>query len=262
MPFIQSGAVRYFYFQTLDYPDITHAVFTRHGGYSPPPWESLNMGGMLGDDDKRVVRNRTLAFKVVGRDPTSIFDVWQIHSAKVICVDAPRRQGFPYIKADALLTSNPEVTLFMRFADCVPIFLFDPFRKVVGLVHSGWKGTLKKIVQEAVFTMVQKYDSKPRNIRAGIGPSISFSQYPIGVEVADLVRNKLGSESENVLTYVNGAVQFDLWEANRILLTQVGLHDIEMANICTASQLDDWYSHRGEGGKTGRFGALIGLNIN
>jgi len=260
MPFHQTEGLRFFTFESFNQSNVTQAVFTRQGGISPEPWNSLNMGGTVGDDSQRAVENRTRAFNAVGRDPASMYDVWQVHSVKVVCTDLPRQVGQPYLKADAILTDNPSVTLFMRFADCVPIFLFDPVKNVIGLVHSGWKGTVKKISVLTVETMIKQYGSDPKDILAGIGPSISHQYYSIKHDVIQQVLSAFGQHQSTVLIKEDGVVKFDLWEANRILLAQAGLKEIEVSNVCTASNPSDWYSHRGEAGKTGRFGALIGLN--
>jgi YfiH family protein len=260
MPFHKSGGIRYFKFDSFDHPSITHAVFTRKGGFSPKPWDSLNMGALVGDDRKRVDKNRILAFRTMGRDPESIYDVWQVHSAEVVNAEAPRPPDVPHIKSDAILTNNPKVTLFMRFADCVPILLFDPAQRVVGLVHAGWQGTVKKVVAATVNTMVKSFGSQPAKIQAGIGPSIAAHHYQVGPEVVDKVYQAFGDHAEGLLPSQDGAVQFDLWAANRILLRQVGVEQIETSNLCTACHLEDWFSHRAEDGKTGRFGVLIGLN--
>jgi len=152
------------------------------------------------------------------------------------------------------------VTLFMRFADCVPILLHDPERSVVGVVHSGWPGTVKKILSTTISMMEESYGSLPENIRAAIGPSIAAHHYPVGQDVVDQVHEAFGEKASDLLPSQDDAVQFDLWRANRLLLEQAGVHQIENAGLCTACHLDDWYSHRGERGKTGRFGALIALN--
>ena len=201
-----------------------------------------------------------MAFRAVRRDPESLYDVWQVHSAEVMCADAPRLPDVPHIKADAILTNNPQVTLFMRFADCVPILLFDPAQLVVGLVHAGWQGTVKKVVAAAVNAMVDGFGSQPRDIQAGIGPSIGAHHYQVGPQVVEKVRQAFGDHAEDLLPRQGGAVQFDLWAANRILLGQVGVEQIETSNLCTACHVEDWFSHRAENGKTGRFGVLVGLN--
>ena len=199
MPFYLHRGIRYFKFRSFDHTEINQAIFTRRGGFSPKPWESLNMGGMVGDDRQRVEMNRNRAFLAVGRDPTSMYDVWQVHSAKVVCVNSPRPVGVPHLKADGVLTDNPKVTLFMRFADCVPITLYDPERHVVGLIHSGWQGTVKKIVNAAIHAMVRNYNCKVENILAGIGPSISVHHYEVGPEVVENVREVFGDDGDRTL---------------------------------------------------------------
>ncbi len=261
MTFHQAESIRYFTFDHFDPQAITHAVFTRQGGVSPQPWDSLNMGGLVGDDLARVAQNRVAAFRAVGRAPESLFDVWQVHSAEVVFADAPRPFDQPHPKADIILTDRPEVSIFMRFADCVPILLHDPQRAVVGLVHAGWQGTVKRAAVAAVHAMQSRYACKAENIRAGIGPSIGAHHYEVGPEVVAQVRQVFGGDASDLLPRQDGAVQFDLWAANRLLLEQAGLQHIQAAEICTACKPGDWYSHRGEQGKTGRFGALIALNL-
>ncbi len=183
-----------------------------------------------------------------------------MHSAEVVCADRPRMPDRPYLKADAILTDRPGVSLFMRFADCVPIFLYDPIRRVVGLVHAGWAGTVNKIARETIHTMKTRYGCQPKHIIAAIGPSTGPDHYTIGPDVEIQVQAAFGEGSKSLLQKNDHAVQFDLWTANRMILEEAGICQIEIARICTACHLDDWYSHRGERGKTGRFGALIGLN--
>ncbi|MBN1668403.1 MAG: laccase domain-containing protein, partial [Anaerolineales bacterium] len=133
MGFQQHGALRYWTFDSLDTPGLAHAIFTRQGGHSPAPWQALNVGGQLGDTPERVEANRHLAFTALARDPASLYDVWQVHGAQVVQANAPRPPGQRHLQADAILTDQPQVTLFMRFADCVPILLYDPVRPAIGL---------------------------------------------------------------------------------------------------------------------------------
>jgi YfiH family protein len=259
MPFHQTGSIRYYTFDSLDDAGVTHAVFTRRGGLSPDPWSSLNVGGLLGDDPKRVYQNRVLSFHSIGLTPESVYDAWQVHGDEVICADNPRPPDKPHRKADAILTDSPEVTLFMRFADCVPVILYDPLKKVVGLAHAGWKGTVEAVVTRAVEKMQLEYASQVRDIYAALGPSIGPHHYEIGDEVAAQVMQAFGQEAGELLSRRNGSMHLDLWAANRLLLERAGVRKIEVSGICTACHLEDWYSHRAEGGKTGRFGALISL---
>lgn len=259
MPFHQYNSIRYFTHDSLEYAGVTHAVFTRQGGVSPHPWASLNVGGLVGDDPKRVLENRVLAFRSVGREPESIHDVWQVHGTEVVCAVSPRPVNVPHLKADVILTDRPDVTIFMRFADCVPVMLYDPVHRVAGIAHAGWQGTVKGTVREAIKAMRVEYQSRPEEILAAIGPSIGPDHYEIGKEVALQVEETFGSESAAILSAKNSSIHCNLWEANRLLLDQNGVKKIEIAGICTACHPEDWYSHRGEKGITGRFGVLIGL---
>jgi YfiH family protein len=264
MPFHQDDLIRYYTFESLSDAGVAHAVITRLGGVSPAPWASLNVGGTVGDDPSRVLENRRRSFLALGQPLESLFDVWQVHGADVVCAQNPRSPGSPHLKADAILTDQSGITLFMRFADCVPIFLFDPIHRVIGLVHAGWSGTVQFIVARAVETMQARYGSRPQDVLAGIGPSIGAHHYPVGPEVVQSVRQAFGLDASELLHCPDGGdpeseVQFDLWNANSLVLQRAGVQRIEVSGICTACDLDDWYSHRGEKGRTGRFGALIAL---
>lgn len=256
MPFTQHNGLRYFQFDSLD---VRHAVFTRHGGVSPEPWASLNVGGTVGDLIERVRSNRLLSFEALGCDPNSIFDVWQVHSADSVCAEKPRKFDEPHQKADIILTDNPEVTLFMRFADCVPILVHDTVRGVVGVAHAGWMGTVRDVAGAAIKKMREQYGSKPEDVIACIGPSIGPDHYEVGEDVTAQVKQTFGSDSDLVLRRQNSSIHFDLWRANQYLLKRAGVNRIELAAICTACHTDDWFSHRAEKGRTGRFGALISL---
>lgn len=263
MPFLSKDGLRYFTFDSLSAAGVAHAVFTRQGGVSPQPWGSLNLGGTVGDDLGRVAENRRRAFSALDRDPHSQYDVWQVHGRDVVCADAPRPAETPHLKADAILTDRAEVTLAMRFADCVPILLYDPTQRVVGLAHAGWQGTLRRVAQAAVQAMHERYGSHPADLLAGIGPSIGAHHYEVGPEVAAQVQQSFGQDAAGLLAPHSGSerhgVQLDLWAANRLVLEQAGVRSIEVAGLCTACSLEDWYSHRAEHGRTGRFGVLIGL---
>ena len=256
MSFSRQNGLRYFQFDSLT---VRHAVFTRDGGVSPVPWASLNLGGTVGDEVERVRRNRFLSFEALGCEPESIFDVWQVHSADAVCTDAPRKYDEPYQKADIILTDNPEVTLFMRFADCVPILVHDPKRGVIGISHAGWLGTVRDVAGVTINTMHERYGSNPADVIACIGPSIGPDHYEVGEDVITQVRQTFGSDANLMLPLHGDRVHFDLWKANQYLLERVGVNHIELAAICTACHTQDWFSHRAEKGRTGRFGALISL---
>ncbi|MGD8458063.1 MAG: peptidoglycan editing factor PgeF [Anaerolineales bacterium] len=261
MPFHQPDRIRYYSFDIFSREKITHAIFTRVGGVSTGQWSSLNVGLTVGDDPKNVAENRKLSFLAANRPINTLSDSWLIHGTDVFIYDSPRPSNRRYPpKADILLTDKPGVTLFMRFADCVPILFYDPDKGVIGLAHSGWLGTVKKVGAKAVEAMQKKYGCKPENIIGAIGPSIGPKRYEISGETIENVRTAFGNEADEILPRFNHAVHFDLWKANQMILEQAGVKKVELAGICTAKNNHDWFSHRGSNGKTGRFGALLGLN--
>jgi polyphenol oxidase len=260
MPFQSAGELRYYTFDIFEGLPLQQAIFTRRGGVSPAPWNSLNVGGMNGDERSHVIENRERMFATFGRRVETLFDVWQVHSTRAIASDHPRPLDSPHAEADIILTDRPEITLFMRFGDCVPVLLYDPHRKVACLAHAGWKGTVDKASAVAVQAMKDHYGSQPQDILAGIGPSIGPHHYPVGQEVIKAVEKAFGEDAPGLLSEYNDRIHFDLWEANRLTLEQAGVWQVQIAGVCTACSLEDWFSHRGEHGKTGRFGALLALS--
>ncbi|HVP20811.1 MAG TPA: peptidoglycan editing factor PgeF [Anaerolineaceae bacterium] len=259
MPVSTAGDIRYFAFDLFAGHHLKQAIFMRQGGISPAPWDSLNTATSVGDSRENIIQNRARIFEAAGRKVDSLYDVWQIHSNHVICTEAPRGLDTPPIKADAIITDRPEVTLYMRFADCVPIFLYDPEHRVAGIVHAGWKGTVNKIAKDAVEAMHVRYKTDPSQVLAGIGPSIGPDHYEIGPDVKLLVDAAFQADAVQIIQSADGLTKLDLWKANTLVLNEVGVKEIEAAGICTACNTNDWFSHRAEHGKTGRFGAIFAL---
>lgn len=268
MSFHERQGLRYYSFDSLNEQPLVQAIFTRRGGHSQAPWASLNMGATVGDNSEHVQANRCKAFEVLGLDSRVMFDVWQVHSTEVVLATRPRPSAEIHRRADAILTDRPGLALMMRFADCVPIVLFDPIHKALGIVHAGWVGTVNQVAARAVEEMRRAFNTCPADLLAGIGPSIGVHHYEVGPEVAAQVRGAFGADSAGLLVPISAGraglpgperVQFDLWQANRLILERSGVHQVEIAGLCTACHIDDWFSHRGEQGKTGRFGALVAL---
>jgi len=259
MGFIEKQGLRFYQFDLFTGYPLFHAVLTRHGGFSQKPFDQLNTGGTVGDNPEAVIRNHKKIYEVLGYDYYSRFDVWQVHGTKIICTDEARGAGEPHVKADGILTANEDLTLFMRFADCVPILIYDPIQNVIGIIHAGWQGTAKKIALNAVEKMAKCFGSLPRDILVGIGPSICQDCYEVGENVYQQFCYYFGAEAENFFKNVNLRRSLDLWEANEYTLREAGVEKIEFSRLCTACNLEDWYSHRAEKGRTGRFGVLMSL---
>jgi YfiH family protein len=259
VPFKEVGSLRCYQFESLDHSGLVHGVFTRRGGASSGCWRSLNVGATVGDDPEHVRKNRLRLLESLGRKPESVYEVWQVHSSRVIVVDGPRGEA-PIEKADAMVTDDARVTLLMRFADCVPILVYDSVRRAVGIAHAGWLGTTRKVAAGLVKTMKRVYGCDPKNLLAAIGPSIAVHHYEVGPEVEQAVQKAFGRKAQQHLWYRNGRSHLDLWSANRSLLESEGVSQIEISGLCSACALEDWYSHRAEHGKTGRFGVGVALN--
>src|SRR5262249_9448876 len=159
----------------------------------------------------------------------------------------------------AIVTDRPGLPLSMRFADCVPVLLYDPVHPAIGLVHAGWRGTMSDVVGAAVQKMSDTFGTRPADIQAGIGPSIGPECYQVGAEVVEATCAAFGDSDGLVHHAADGSAYLDLWEANRRALERAGIRQIEISGLCTACHTDEFFSHRAEHGRTGRFGAVIAL---
>jgi len=257
----KKGPVSYFSFNQLDNEGILHGIFMRHGGCSPQPWSSLNLATSVGDSRENVIENRNRISDSLGIERNTFFDVWQVHSSKVIYSDKPRRVGEPHMQADGILTDQPEIALLMLFADCVPILFYDPRKKAGAVAHSGWQGTVKQVAAATAKAMVDQFACNAADIMACIGPSICQEHYQVGEEVA-AAADRLFDRKEKVVLQKRDQYFVNLQLANQIILERAGLRMIEQANICTACNNPDWFSHRAEKGQAGRFGAVLTLKNN
>ncbi|MBC7871840.1 MAG: peptidoglycan editing factor PgeF [Chitinophagaceae bacterium] len=248
------------YYQFRQWPNLKHGIFTRTGGVSAAPWASLNMGGTVGDDPQAVWQNHVLMYEALKIEQTRICTVWQVHGADTVIVDGPVRGRRWIALADGMVTDKPDTPLVMRYADCTPLMFRDPVQGVIGIAHAGWRGTVIGAGVSVVRTMIQAYGSKPTDIQAGIGPCIGPERYQVGAEVVTAVHQHFGT-IDGLIHYdpLDGTAYFDLWAANKRDLQGAGVEQIEVAEICTATHTDEFFSHRAEQGRTGRFGAVLTL---
>ncbi len=252
----QNGEVVYYRFVSLAcYEEVVHGVFTRLGGTSQPPFAALNVSLSVGDEAQAVTANRRRICQALALDDWAVVTAQQVHGAHVFEV----RDGEQHPTADALITNIPGIALVLRFADCVPVALYDPVRRAIGLVHAGWKGTVKGVARQTVSAMSERYGSRVADLVAGIGPAIGPCCYQIGEDVAHLVQQAFAPQSPPLREGADGAPYLDLWEANRRQLASIGVEHIEVAALCTACRRDEFFSHRGDGGHTGRFGVVLGI---
>lgn len=256
-----NSVITYTFDSLAQYPVRAH-VSTRHGGVSPAPWRSLNFSVLRGDELERVRANRQRLAQAVGLDAGDLVACRQMHGTGVAKVDWSDAGTFKD-ECDALVTDTPGLPLFLVFADCVPVLLYDPQHQALGVCHAGWRGTVNGAATAALWTMQAAYDTDPAAVVACIGPSIGPASYAVGDEVIAMAHAKL-PDAEQFFVYPGGAegqAHFDLWAANRSQLAAAGVaqSNIEVAGIDTAAHTEDFFSHRAERGRCGLFGMLAWL---
>ena len=257
---INGGGPVYYQFESLTgQADLAHGIFTRLGGVSAAPWATLNLGGTVGDDPAAVNENLLRAYHALDLDPQRACTVWQVHSADTVLVHMRATNRRWLARADGMITDKRGIPLSMRFADCTPIVLYDPQHHAIGLAHAGWRGTMQNMAGRIVQAMQAAFGTEPEALAAGIGPAIGPECYQVGPEVVEATAQVFGGTDGLVHRAGDGSAYLDLWAANRIALERAGVRQIEGAGICTASHTDEFFSHRAEHGKTGRFGVMIAL---
>lgn len=237
---------------------VVHGAFTRLGGYSRPPFADLNVGGHVGDDPAAVAANHRAIYAALGVDPARVVSARQVHGDRVARVDAAD-VGRTLEATDALITDTPGILLLLRFADCVPVWLYDPRHHAVGLAHAGWQGTARCIAAKTACAMGEAFGSRPEEIVAGIGPAIGPCCYEVGADVIEALRVVVADVDALLSDRSTDTARLDLWQANAVQLGAVGVSHIETAGLCTSCHVDAFYSHRREEGRTGRFAVVAGL---
>lgn len=245
---------------------LQHAIFSRLGGISPVPFDSLNLSVSVPDEDENVYVNRQRAYGIFGRDTDTVVHAHLVHGNAVAQV-AQANNGTWIPQTDGIITNEPGCALTMNYADCTPIFLYDPDHHAIGLGHAGWQGTVKDLPGAVVRAMIQAFGSEPDHLIAGIGPCIGPCCYEVGEEVITAVHESfpeaddlfVENEGEKRPFSQGNGPHFDMPEANRRNLMYAGVQQIELSGLCTACRTDLFFSHRAERGKTGRFGTIFVL---
>jgi YfiH family protein len=252
-------------------PFIRHGFSTRLGGISRDIYSTMNLGSdsaTITDEPANIEENFNRIAESIGIDPHSIVISKQVHKTNIKLVDETdcgkglyKERDFDEI--DGLITNTPGVTLVTKYADCVPLFFVDPINRAIGLTHSGWRGTVKKIGMITVQKMQEHFGSNPKDLIAVIGPSICMDCYEVGEEVASEFINAFSDFGYNNIIRRNdkGKYQLNLWAANHAVLTEAGLTPahIHSSEVCTSCNSDLLFSHRKTGGKRGSLAAFLAI---
>ena len=247
------------YYRHESWAGLAHGIFTRRGGVSESHWTSLNVGGVNGDDAEAVRENHRRMYRAVDVNPERAATTWLVHGVRTIVVEGPAKGRGWLAKADGMITNQPDTPLVMRFADCVPLLLYDPAKRAIGLGHAGWRGAIQGMAASLVKKMQCAYNSRSEDIEAVIGPAISQPNYPVGDDVAAAVRAYYGQAPGLISQHPAGRAHLNLWKANQLDFERQGVRKVTVLEICTFENTNDFFSHRGEQGKTGRFGVVMSL---
>jgi YfiH family protein len=242
-------------FASLAAEGLVHAVFTRLGGASRGPFATLNVGRAVGDDEAAVTENHARVYAHLGLDASHVATARQVHGNRVAVVTAADG-GRVFANTDGLATDVPGMALMLRFADCQPILLYDPAGRAVGLVHAGWRGIAQGVAYRAVEKMKEAFGSRPRDLLVGLGPAIGPGCYTVGHDVASAIGYALPDWRKVMRPEGEDVWRFDLPAANAQQLASAGVRHIEQADLCTACRNDEFFSHRADQGRTGRFAVI------
>jgi len=247
---------------------VSHAFSTRLGGVSKGDFATMNFSFTRGDDRDDVLENYRRMAAALGVDRERMVLTWQTHTTNVRRVtEEDEGKGIvrdrDYRDVDGLITDIPGITLVTFFADCVPLYFLDPVHKAIGLSHSGWRGTVKRMGQVTVDAMKEAFGTRPEDIIACIGPSICGDCYEVGEEVADEFADAFYEKYHDVilLKKQNGKYQLDLWKANEIVLKEAGIKgdNLAVTNICTYCNPQLLFSHRRTAERRGNLCAFLSL---
>ncbi|MBE7047971.1 MAG: peptidoglycan editing factor PgeF [Ruminococcaceae bacterium] len=244
---------------------VKHGFSINRNGISGGIYTSLNLGVYTGDDEKNVRHNFTLFCQDLSIDPNDLVLAQQTHTTNVrVVTEADRGKGFyfhsDFSDVDGLITNERGVALASFCADCTPILLLDPIHHAVGSIHSGWRGTLGKIVQRAVLLMKKEYGTCAEDLLVAMGPSLKQCHFAVDTEVYLAFLEKFRTIALKNTVEKDGKYYIDTDALNRYSLLQVGVQEshISCCALCTYCEENMFYSYR-RSGETGRMCAVIEL---
>jgi hypothetical protein len=231
-----------------------HAFCTRQGGVSGGAFASLNVSAREGDGNDEVRRNFERIAAAFGIAVSQFLLLHQVHRDDIWVVGEGEAVSGPLRECDAVVTDRPGTALCIKTADCAPVFLADPVRRIVGAVHAGWKGTALQIVKKTVEEMTRRFDVRPPDLFAFIGPAIGPCCYEVDAAVYSAMRTQSSCDALFSTGKKAGKWMFDLSLANRLQLLEAGLppKQIFATGRCTACHPELFFSHRAQSGNTGR----------
>lgn len=244
---------------------VEHLFSTRLGGVSEGIFGTMNLSYTRGDQKEAVDENYRRIASVLNCAPEDIVCSDQTHTTnirKVTQADCGKgvTRDKDYTDVDGLITDEEGIVLATFYADCVPLYFVDPIKRVIGLAHSGWRGTVGRIGAKMIAMMTEEYGCRIEDILAAVGPSICRDCYEVSEDVAEEFRREFG-ESVLEAGKAEGKYQLDLWKTNELVFLQAGLkpEQITVTDICTCCNSELLFSHRASHGQRGNLGAFLML---
>jgi YfiH family protein len=243
---------------------LVQGFTTRYGGVSAGDYASFNLNFNRPDPKNNVYENYRLLGSELGIPLENMVLSYQVHDKKVLPV-TKEHAGMGIIKernyqnADGLATSQTDLLLVTHYADCVPLYFYDPVKKIIALSHSGWKGTLLDIAGETVKVLKNTYGCSPENLHAAFGPHIKQCCFEVGDDVAKLFQEKFTWAADYSAYRKDGKWLLDLegFITESLLSSGVVIDHISGCTVCTRCNKEMFFSHRGSNGKTGTGAAFI-----
>lgn len=267
---VERGGVPYLSFKALeDTGMVINGFSTRLGGASKGRFATMNFSYSRKDDPADVLENFTRMADALGVERDRMVVSYQTHTTNVRRVTREDEgkgviRERDYRNVDGLITDVPGITLVTFYADCVPLYLVDPVHHAIGLSHSGWRGTVRRMGQVTMDAMKEAFGTRPEDVTACIGPSICRDCFEVGEEVAEAFADAFDPKYRDALYRANakpGKYQLDLWKANEIIFQEAGVpkEQIHTTNICTMCNSDYLFSHRRVGEERGNLAAFLSI---
>jgi polyphenol oxidase len=241
----KQGSIEWLEFELLaDIPNLLHGVLLRHGGVSAIPFDSLNLGGGVGDAEEAIAANYSRVREIFPFE--KLFSGRQTHGIHLL--EVPLEDSQIEKSCDGLITSVPNIGLLIKQADCQAAIFYDPMRQLVANIHCGWRGSVQNIYAKTV----AKMGGCPKNLLVCISPSLG----PMAAEF----KNYLKELPPAFFPFQRRPTYFDFWAISRMQLEEAGVlpHHIEIAEMCTYTNPADFFSYRRDR-ITGRQGTLVGF---
>ncbi|MDE5862959.1 MAG: peptidoglycan editing factor PgeF [Lachnospiraceae bacterium] len=264
--------------------DMIHGFSTRLGGVSREHLASMNLSFSRGDDRENVIENHRRFAAALGYDEKRLVFSDQVHLThfyKVTEADCGKGivRSSDIKEIDGLITDEPGIPIITFYADCVPLFFYDPVKRVIAMAHSGWRGSVERIGARMVDYMKREYGCKGENIVCAIGPSICQSCYEVSEDVALQFIEEFGDSisqgipgkdradvalDELVWAKGEGKYQLNLHLACKIALLEAGIQkeNLDVTDLCTCCNPQFFFSHRASHGMRGNLAGVMMIKEN